>query len=62
MKLGDSIISVTTSYAKLRKLSKKCCRVVCQAEQTSNIYLVTMAAVCQAEVWKTKFCGDGTFQ
>lgn len=45
IELSDSIISVTTSYAKLRKLSKKCCHLVCQAEQTSSIYLLTLAAV-----------------
>lgn len=46
MELSDSIISVVTSYAKLRKLSKKCCHLVSWAEQTSSIYLVTLAAVC----------------
>lgn len=52
MELSDSIISVTISYAKLRKLSKKCCHLVCQAEQKSDICLATLAVVCYAEVWK----------
>lgn len=39
MELSDNITSVTTSYAKLTKLSKKRCHLACQAEQTSYIYL-----------------------
>lgn len=49
IELGDSI-TVTISYAKLTKLSKKCCHLVCQAEQTSFISLVTQAA----EVWSVR--------
>lgn len=62
MELSDSITSVTTSYAKLRKLSKKCSHLVCQAEQTRNICLVPGCSELGGSIEGIVFCGDDIFR